>query len=35
VTDHFPDRVVKKTVAVDLALFERYEALIQDLEPAA
>jgi transposase len=31
-TDHFPDRVVKKTVAVDLALLERYDALIQDLE---
>jgi transposase len=32
VVEHFPDRVVKKSIAVDLALLERYDALIADLE---
>jgi transposase len=32
VADHFEDRVVKKSIAVDLALLERYDALITDLE---
>jgi transposase len=33
VADHFEDRVVKKSIAVDLALLERYDALLTDLEP--
>jgi len=32
VVEHFEDRVVKKSIAVDLALLERYDALIHDLE---
>ncbi len=32
VADHFPDASVRKTVEVDLALLERYDALIADLE---
>ena len=32
VADHFEDRVVKKSIAVDLALLERYDALLTDLE---
>lgn len=32
VAQHFPDRVVKKSIAVDLALLERYDALVTDLE---
>jgi transposase len=32
VVEHFEDRVVKKSIAVDLALLERYDALINDLE---
>ena len=30
--NHFADRVVRKSIAVDLALLERYDALIKDLE---
>ena len=30
--EHFEDRVVRKSIAVDLALLERYDALISDLE---
>ena len=32
VADHFADRVVRKSIAVDLGLLERYDALITDLE---
>jgi transposase len=32
VAEHFEDRVVRKSIAVDLALLERYDALITDLE---
>ncbi|HEX9640314.1 MAG TPA: IS110 family transposase, partial [Candidatus Krumholzibacteria bacterium] len=32
VVEHFEDRVVKKSIAVDLALLERYDVLIKDLE---
>jgi transposase len=32
VADHFEDRVVRKSIATDLALLERYDALIRDLE---
>ena len=32
VAAHFEDRVVQKSIAVDLALLERYDALIKDLE---
>jgi transposase len=32
IADHFEDRVVRKSIAVDLALLERYDALITDLE---
>jgi transposase len=32
VADHFKDRVVKKSIAVDLALLERYDSLLTDLE---
>ena len=32
VAEHFEDRVVRKSIAVDLALLERYDALINDLE---
>jgi transposase len=32
VADHFGDRVVRKSIAVDLGLLERYDALITDLE---
>ena len=32
VVEHFPDRAVRKSVAVDLALLERYDELISDLE---
>jgi transposase len=32
VADHFEDRVVRKSVAVDLALLARYDTLLTDLE---
>ena len=32
VAEHFEDRVVQKSIAVDLALLERYDALVTDLE---
>jgi transposase len=32
VAEHFEDRVVRKSIAVDLGLLERYDALIRDLE---
>jgi len=32
VAEHFPDRVVSKSIAVDLALLDRYDGLITDLE---
>jgi transposase len=32
VAEHFEDRVVRKSIAVDLALLERYDALVIDLE---
>jgi transposase len=32
VADHFEDRVVRKSVAVDLALLDRYDTLLVDLE---
>ena len=32
VAEHFEDRVVRKNIAVDLALLERYDALVTDLE---
>jgi transposase len=32
VAEHFEDRVVRKSIAVDLGLLERYDALITDLE---
>jgi len=32
VAQHFEDRVVRKSIAVDLALLERYDALVTDLE---
>jgi transposase len=32
VADHFEDRVVRKSIALDLGLLERYDALIRDLE---
>ena len=32
VAQHFGDRVVRKSIAVDLALLERYDALLTDLE---
>ena len=32
VVEHFEDRVVRKSIAVDLGLLERYDALITDLE---
>ena len=32
VADHFEDRVVRKSVAVDLALQSRYDTLLTDLE---
>jgi transposase len=32
VAEHFGDRVVRKSIAVDLALLERYDALLTDLE---
>jgi hypothetical protein len=32
VADHFEDRVVRKSVAVDLALLDRYDTLLTDLE---
>jgi transposase len=32
VAEHFEDRVVRKSIAVDLALLERYDALVTDLE---
>jgi transposase len=32
VAEHFEDRVVRKSIAVDLALLERYGALVIDLE---
>ncbi len=31
-SDHFPDASVRKSIEVDLALLERYDALINDLE---
>ena len=30
--DHFPDASVRKSIEVDLALLERYDTLIDDLE---
>ena len=32
VAEHFEDRVVRKSIEVDLALLERYDALVTDLE---
>ena len=32
VPDHFPDASVRKSIEVDLALLDRYDALITDLE---
>ena len=32
VANHFEDRVVRKTIAVDLALLDRYDSLLVDLE---
>jgi transposase len=32
VAEHFEDRVVRKSIAVDLALLERYDALLTELE---
>jgi transposase len=32
VAEHFEDRAVQKSIAVDLALLERYDALLSDLE---
>ena len=32
IAEHFEDRVVQKSIAVDLALLERYDALVSDLE---
>lgn len=32
VAEHFEDRVVKKSIAVDLALLDRYDTLLSDLE---
>jgi len=32
VAEHFEDRVVRKSIAVDLALLERYDTLVTDLE---
>jgi len=32
VAEHFEDRVVRKSIEVDLALLERYDALVSDLE---
>jgi transposase len=32
VAEHFEDRVVRKSIAVDLGLLERYDALLTDLE---
>jgi hypothetical protein len=32
VSDHFPDLSVRKSIEVDLALLERYDTLITDLE---
>jgi transposase len=32
VSDHFPDASVRKSIDVDLALLERYDTLITDLE---
>jgi len=32
VAEHFEDRVVRKSIPVDLALLERYDALVTDLE---
>jgi transposase len=32
VAEHFEDRVVRKSIAVDLGLLERYDALVTDLE---
>lgn len=32
VAEHFEDRVVKKSIAVDLALLDRYDTLLTDLE---
>jgi transposase len=32
VADHFEDRVVRKNIAVDLALLDRYDTLLTDLE---
>jgi transposase len=32
VAEHFEDQVVRKSIAVDLALLERYDALVTDLE---
>jgi transposase len=32
VAAHFPDRSVRRSIAVDLALLERYDAILRDLE---
>ncbi len=32
VASHFPDRAVRRSIEVDLALLERYDALLRDLE---
>jgi transposase len=32
VAEHFEDRVVRKSLAIDLGLLERYDALLTDLE---
>jgi len=32
VAEHFEDRVVRKSIAIDLGLLERYDALLTDLE---
>ena len=32
ISGHFPDASVRKSIEVDLALLERYDALINDLE---
>jgi transposase len=32
VAEHFPDRAVRRSIDVDLALLERYDAILRDLE---
>jgi Transposase len=34
IAEHFESRVVRQSIAVDLALLERYDALITELEPS-